>query len=57
MLVKNLRTGVIGEMDDKMARILIEAGRVEEVKVKIEKVEAKPAKKNEYKTKDMKAES
>ena len=71
MKIRNLRTGVIGEVRPNVAKFLISIGRAEEVKPekKIEKKEEKPEKKaekkeekkpaskNTYKTKDMKAEA
>lgn len=67
MLVRNKRTGVVGELRDSVALTMIELGKVEEVKTeKIEKTSNKKlvaneskSKKNKhnYKTRDMKAES
>ena len=70
MKIRNLRTGVIGEVRPNVAKFLISIGRAEEVKPekkiekkeekpekKAEKEEKKPASKKTYKTKDLKAES
>lgn len=60
MLVRNLRTGFVGEVKDSLAKALIANGKCEEVKPEKKAEEQKPSKKtkkNEYKTKDMKAES
>lgn len=60
MLIKNIRTGVVQDVKDRLARALIAKGKCEEVKPEKKAEEQKPIKKkkkNEYKTKDMKAES
>ena len=64
MLVRNIRTGAVGEVKDRLAKHLISLGKCEEVKGnKSEKgidqdKKVKPVKsKKHYKTKDMKAES
>lgn len=59
MLIKNVRTGVVQEVKDRLALALIEKGACVEVK-ETSPVSDKPPvpdKKSKYKTKDLKAEA
>lgn len=63
MLIKNIRTGVVQDVKDRLAKALIAKGACVEVKPEPEKKHTKnkqePVKtpKNKYKTKDLKAEA
>ncbi|HUH57281.1 MAG TPA: hypothetical protein VL020_02065 [Pseudomonadales bacterium] len=63
MLIKNIRTGVVQDVQDRLAKALIAKGACVEVKPEPEKKPAEIKKdtvkpqKNKYKTKDLKAEA
>ncbi len=58
MLIKNIRTGVTEEVSEKNAKFLIATGKCVEVKPEPEnKQEPVKPQKNNYKTKDLKAEA
>ena len=63
MLIKNIRTGVVQDVQDRLAKALIAKGACVEVKQEPEKkpaeIKKEPVKpqKNNYKTKDLKAEA
>lgn len=59
MLIKNIRTGVVQDVKDRLALALIEKGVCIEVKepAPVADKQTKSNKKSKYKTKDMKAES
>ena len=58
MLIKNIRTGVVQDVKDRLAKALIAKGACVEVKPEPEKRQepVKPQK-NKYKTKDLKTEA
>ena len=58
MLIKNIRTGVVQDVKDRLAKALIAKGACVEVKPEpeIKKEPIKPQK-NNYKTKDLKTEA
>ena len=56
MLVRNKRTGVIGELRESLALAMIKLGKCEEVKKEAIENKSLSSKNKEYKTKDVKKE-